>query len=115
MKRGEYDLERLEHIKTATDFILKYTKGYDQDLFLRDELLKFAVLKQLEIIGEAANYLGKELTSKYDHIDWGMIISGRNYYVHVYFSLDWTLIWETVEKYILKFSVEIEKIINDIN
>lgn len=56
MRKGEHDKERLQHILEGIDFILVHTKGKSEDDFYRDEILKYAILKQIEIIGEAANF-----------------------------------------------------------
>lgn len=86
MRKGKHDKERLQHILEAIDFINENLKNVNEEEFYRDQVLKYALLKQIEIIGEAANYLSKILQEKYNNIEWNKIVSARNIYVHQYFQ-----------------------------
>ena len=106
MKRNNSNLDRLDDIIKQVDFIKKYT-NVDEDLFYRDEVLKLAILKSLEIIGEAANQVTRDVRSKYPDIEWEKMITARNYYVHEYFAVDWTWVWASATK-----NIDFEKIKN---
>lgn len=69
MKNRTNDRARLGHILKAVDFILKHTNNKTENEFYRDDLLKYAILKQIEIIGEAANYLSNDIIEKYEKIE----------------------------------------------
>lgn len=114
MKKGDNDKEHIAHINEALVFILSYTKGKDEDLFLRDDLLKYAILKQIEIIGEAAYYLSDHLKEQYPEVEWHKIIGARHIYVHHYFQVNWLIVWEIVSDDIPKMKEDIEKIITEL-
>lgn len=114
MKRGEADKIRLEHILASIAFILSNTREKTEDEFYRDEVLKYAVQKHIEIIGEAANYLSKELIMKYTDVDWRGIVGARNIYIHAYFNIAWTEVWEIVQRDIVPLELKIEMIVKEI-
>lgn len=114
MKKGDNDNERISHIDEALSFILNHTKDKDEDSFLRDDLLKYAILKQIEIIGAAAYYLSDNLKQKYQEVEWNKIIGARHIYVHHYFQVNWLIVWEITIDDIPKMKVDIEKIINEL-
>lgn len=58
--------------------------------------MRFATIKQIEIIGEAANSLTDEIKVKYDQVQWIQIIGLRHILVHEYFGIDTLLIWQIV-------------------
>lgn len=59
-------------------------------------MIRFAAIKQLEIIGEAANHLTKEFQMKTPDISWREIISLRNVLIHEYFGVDEVLVWQII-------------------
>ena len=99
MKKTRNNIQRLQDILGQIDFIESYT-NIEEDEFYRNEVLKLAVLKSLEIIGEAASQITKDIRTNYPDMDWDKMITARNYYVHEYFSVDWNWLWQSVKKYI---------------
>lgn len=91
------DEQRLRHIREAIEEILDYTKGADLAVFKANSMLKFATIKQIEIIGEAAKYISEETITQYPEIPWKQISGLRNILVHEYFGVDTTLIWQIVQ------------------
>ncbi len=61
-------------------------------------MMRFACIKQMEIIGEASNHISKEIKSQFSKIEWEQIIGMRNLLVHEYFGIDSNLVWEIVKK-----------------
>jgi uncharacterized protein with HEPN domain len=106
MKRINSNVDRLNDIINQIDFIRKYT-NVEEDSFYRDEVLKLAILKSLEIIGEAASQVTRDVRSKYPNIKWEKMITARNYYVHEYFAVDWTWVWASAT-----INIDFEKIKN---
>ena len=81
--------------------------------FYKNKEKRYAVVRALEIIGEAAKNLSKELRSKHKEIPWKEIAGMRDKLIHWYFGIKWELVWETVKnkipvlkKQLLKISVE---------
>lgn len=59
-------------------------------------MTRFACVKQIEIIGEAANYITNETKEAFSDLEWGQIIGMRHILVHEYFGMDFDLIWQVV-------------------
>ncbi|ANI90194.1 hypothetical protein A9P82_13395 [Arachidicoccus ginsenosidimutans] len=108
------DKERLEHILDSVNFILKYTQHKTEDDFYRDDLLKYAIQKHIEIIGEAANNLSNTIIEKYDKIEWRKMIDTRHLYIHHYNGIDWTVVWKIVQQNIPTLEPAIENILKEI-
>jgi uncharacterized protein with HEPN domain len=72
--------------------IEKYIEGLNYEQFVRDEKTKDAVVRNLEIIGEAANQIPKEIQQKFSNVPWTQIIAMRNRMIHGYFAIDYRII-----------------------
>ena len=83
----------LEDIRAAMARINRYTIGLDRETFLADEKTVDAVVRNLEIIGEAARRLPDQFKQAHLEIPWPQIAGLRNRIVHDYFGLDLHLIW----------------------
>lgn len=79
------DLERLDHMIKSIKKIFSYTEDLGYEEFLTDELVQDAVIKNFEVIGEAAYHLTSELKEKYDNIEWSKIQGLRHVLVHDYY------------------------------
>ncbi|AFL85084.1 hypothetical protein Belba_2531 [Belliella baltica DSM 15883] len=96
MKGSIGDPQRIAHILEAIEEIEGYIKGVNYATFLDKSIIRFATIKQLEIIGEAANHISKELQLSTPDISWREIISLRNFLVHEYFGVDEIIIWQII-------------------
>ncbi len=83
------DIVFLEVILTACNDLLGFIKGYDEEQFLRDTLVKSGVLMQLIVIGEYGANVSDELKHKFTEVEWQQMKAARNFYVHVYNKVDW--------------------------
>ena len=111
MKGKIGDKQRLQHILEAISEIENYTDNTNIDTFFENSMMRFASIKQMEIIGEAANYLTEETTNKFFEIQWKQIIGLRNMLVHEYFGIDNDLIWQIISKDIPKLKIGVEEIL----
>ena len=68
-----------------------------EDEFLSNEMSKDAVVRNIEIIGEATKNLDEPFKKKYSKIEWKEIVGMRDRIVHFYFGLDFHLVWQTVK------------------
>ncbi len=102
----------LVHILDAISKSEKYLKGIDEKTFQQDTLIQDGVIRQIEIIGEAANRLSNILQSQYAHIPWEDIIGMRNKLIHDYFGVDIEKVWLTATQDLPALKTEIEKILN---
>jgi uncharacterized protein with HEPN domain len=74
-------------------------------------MMRFASIKQIEIIGEAANYISEETKSKFADIQWKQIVGLRHILVHEYFGIDANLIWQIISDDIPKLKEAIKEVI----
>ena len=96
MKNKPGDKQRLEHILDAIKEIQSYTEGVDLPAFLANSMMRFASIKQIEIIGEAAAYISEEIKRQFTEVEWQQIIGMRHILVHEYFGIDSQLIWQVI-------------------
>jgi uncharacterized protein with HEPN domain len=110
MRRPIGNHQRLLHILKAIKEIESYIKGSGKELFLNHSMMKYACVKQIEIIGEAANYLTTEFKTKYPQVAWGEIAGMRNILVHEYFGIDFNILWQVVTRDLPELKKQIESI-----
>ena len=72
-----------------------------------------SLIKDVEIIGEAANKVSMEVRSKYMNIPWLDIIGMRHHLIHGYFEVDLDIVWDTVTRDVQPLIVELEKILKE--
>ena len=97
MREANKNIIRLEHIVQAIERIKRYTLGKRFDDLVKDDMMYYAVVKNIEIIGEAANLLTNEFKSEHPDTQWKLITGMRNYIVHEYFQVDNTVIWDVIQ------------------
>jgi uncharacterized protein with HEPN domain len=88
----------IEDIWEAIEKIQRYVAGLDHDTFIKDDKTIDSVVRNLEIIGEAANRLTDDFRVQHPEIEWRKIIGLRNRIVHDYFSIDVEIVWEIIQK-----------------
>lgn len=76
--------------------IFTYTAGQTFDTFSANPMMKDAVAKNLEVVGESASQLSARLKSLQTHIPWDDVIGMRHRLVHHYGGTDWAVVWETI-------------------
>ena len=87
----------LRHIIDALLQIERYTDGVTYEEFLSNSLLQDGVIRQLEVMGEAARNLSEDLRNEYPKIPWRQMISLRNRMIHAYFNVNIQIIWEIIQ------------------
>lgn len=96
--RGELgDKARINHIIEAILEIETYIRGVSFEQFTDNSMMRFACIKQVEIIGEASIHLSEVLKNKFSNVEWTQIKGMRNVFVHEYFGIDDTILWEIVK------------------
>lgn len=96
MRETARDRERLIHIKEAIGRIKRYMDGVPVDTLRNDDMRYYAVVKNIEIIGEAANLLTMEFREAHPASQWKMIIGMRNYIMHEYFQVKFEVVREVL-------------------
>jgi uncharacterized protein with HEPN domain len=108
------DLSRLKHIPDACRealFFIDHGNSGDRLDLSNNRMLALSLVKELEIIGEAANNLSKDCQNRYPNVPWREIISMRNRLIHAYFGIDYNIVWQTVTENLPTLLTTIEEII----
>ena len=100
----------VEDIWESIEKIERYTEGVTRENFQNDEKTTDAVVRNLEIIGEAAGRLPKDYTDRHSEIEWVKIIGLRNRIVHEYFGVDLQIIWQILQKDLPVFKTSLKDI-----
>lgn len=93
-------VDYLQHILEAIDNIQDYTAGMDLDAFMADRKTRDAVIRNLEIIGEACNNVAKNqpaFAAEHAEVPWGFAYEMRNALSHGYFTVDNAIVWQTIQ------------------
>ena len=88
---------RIEDILHSIDKIDEYISNLNFDEFKKNEMIVDAVIRKLEIIGEAAGHIPKEIRDQHPEIPWSTMRGIRNILIHEYFGVDNVIVWETVQ------------------
>ncbi len=92
----------LSDILEAIDRVGQYVEGFSFDAFSNDQKSIDAVVRNLEIIGEAANRLPEEFKGKHPQVEWRKVVGLRNRIIHDYFGIDLKIIWQIIHADLLK-------------
>ncbi|HPG39669.1 MAG TPA: DUF86 domain-containing protein [bacterium] len=105
------DAVYLRHILDAIKRILEYLQNIDETEFKRNFLLQDGVIRQLEIIGEAAKQISQQTRNIYSNIPWKDMAGMRDKLIHDYFGLDLDQVWLTTQIDIPLLQEQIQQII----
>lgn len=114
----QHILNYLEHILTAISRINHYISDVSENVFLQDEMIQDAVIRNIEIIGEASRNIERHhlhFTVKHPEVPWSALYWMRNRVAHGYFSVDMELVWKTLEKDLPELHQQIQEIYNQLS
>lgn len=114
MRELPRDPGRLEHMLIAIDNVQKFLDGKNLDDLLNDKILFYAVVKNIEIVGEAANNLTKELMEQHPEVNWKDVIGMRHVLVHDYYNINARTAWQTAQDNLPSLKKQIEKILSSL-
>lgn len=115
MRNKSGDKIRLQHILDAIQEIESYLVAVEFDDFLQNSMMRFACVKQMEIIGEASDHVTDQVKTEFTEIEWEQIKGMRNVFVHEYFGVDANIVWEIIKSDIPKLKVRISEILDKLN
>lgn len=110
MKKRD-DIVYLYHIIESIELIEQFVEGIDIGDFIDNKMIHSAVIRQLEIIGEASKLVSDDLKNKYTAIPWKIMGDMRNILIHEYFGVDLIAVWDTVKNDIPKLKQDVNEII----
>ncbi|WP_162343031.1 HepT-like ribonuclease domain-containing protein [Cyclobacterium salsum] len=99
----------LEDIITSMDRIAEYIDGLSFNEFKKDYKTVDAVIRNFEVMGEAAKNLPIEIRSKYEDVPWDEMYLLRNKVSHEYFGFDYEIIWDVATNYYLKINLKLKE------
>ncbi len=114
MKKRSYRMFA-EDIQESIDKIEQYIKSLTYETFVENEMAVDAVIRNLEIIGEASSNIPEDMREKYPDIPWKRMIGLRNIAIHEYFGVDLTIIWEIITRNLPETKPKIRGMLNSFN
>lgn len=91
------DLAFIEHILSSINAIKEFSKEMNKEKLMSDRLKQSAIVREIEIIGEAVKNISENLKDKHPEIEWKEIVGTRDKMIHHYFGVDLNIIWNIVK------------------
>lgn len=91
------DLAFIEHILESINAIEEFSKGLDKEKLILNRLKQSAIIREIEIIGEAVKNISETLKNKHPEIAWKEISGTRDKIIHHYFGVDWNIVWDIIK------------------
>ncbi|OQX09022.1 MAG: hypothetical protein BWK80_47415 [Desulfobacteraceae bacterium IS3] len=104
------DRDYLDHIREAVRRTVSYTEQMTYEEFLEDIKTQDAVVRNIEIIGEAIKNLSEELRNRYSEIQWKSMAGMRDKLIHHYFGVNFSIVWKVAKEELPEIIKLIEKI-----
>lgn len=107
--------ELLRHILDEINFALASTSTKDYDSMVDDPILSRAVIRSLEIIGEASNKIDPDFKAANPHVEWRKITNTRHRLIHDYFGVDYEIVWNIITEKLPGLKDDISALIGELN
>ncbi|KAA6335147.1 hypothetical protein EZS27_016592 [termite gut metagenome] len=114
MREELKDKTRLMHILEAIDNLFEFTDEVNFEEYKTNKILRFAVIKNLEIIGEAAYLLTKNFRKNHPVVEWDIIIGMRHVLVHGYYQIKDEIVWATIETELKPLQEKIKLLLSEL-
>lgn len=115
MREPLRDKTRLEHILEAIERLEKHAGSLSREELETDVLRYYGIVKNIEIIGEAANMLSSQFKETHTEVEWRPISNMRNFLVHEYFQVDNDTVWVVIHSDIVELKKHILKYLSETN
>jgi uncharacterized protein with HEPN domain len=115
MSEKRPDVLLLFDILESIDKIEKYTREITFEQLIQDERTKDAILRNIQIIGEASQHIPEQLLTTHPDIDWSGVAGMRDIITHRYFRVDWNLLWTSIQEELPVLKAQITSLVRDQN
>lgn len=103
----------LHDMLEAIEKVERYTSGLSFAQFESNDLVVDAVVRNLEIIGEAAKFIPPELRARYDAVNWSRVVGFRNIVIHAYFDVDVEIVWTIATQRLVELKPVLEQMLQE--
>ena len=104
------DSARIAHILEAAQDVKNFIQGKDRSSLETEKMLLYAIVRAIEIIGEASSKISSETRSQYPDLPWRDAIGMRNQLIHAYINVDLDIVWKTATVAIPRFIEELKRL-----
>lgn len=104
-------IQFLKHIADECIYLLSISENLTKDNFLDDETLKRAVVRSLEIIGEATKKIPADFKIKWDSIQWKNMAGMRDRLIHDYMGVNYSIVWDVLKNKIPELTHQIQEVL----
>lgn len=111
MTQPPKDIIRLKHMLDAAQKAVEFIQGKTREEFDQDEALGFAIIRLLEVLGEAAKATSEQFKKAHPSIPWQQMIGTRNRLIHGYFDIDYDIIWKIINEDLPRLISDLKKVI----
>lgn len=109
------DVDFVNDIREAIQRITSYLSGMSYEAFVKDLKTQDAVIRNIEIIGEAAKGVSEELRADNPHIPWKSMAAMRDRLIHHYFGINLDIVWQVVSQELPELAPELENLVAEGN
>jgi uncharacterized protein with HEPN domain len=111
---SKHDEIRIKHMLDAVEEALTFVRNRDREHLDQDRMLVLALIKDIEIVGEAASRISDETKQAAPDIPWANITGMRNRLIHAYFDINLDILWQTVSKDLPELSAKLNQVIKTV-
>jgi len=102
----------LKHVMDSINNIKEFSEGLSKNVLLKNKLRKSAILRELEVIGEAIKNIPIDFVNKYPSVPWADFAGMRDKLIHHYFGVDWDIVWKVVKEELPELKKKIKEILD---
>ncbi|RPI33873.1 MAG: DUF86 domain-containing protein [Nitrospiraceae bacterium] len=106
--------EYIQHMLDEIDYILSQISDMNYESFLRDETLKRAFVRSIEVIGEASKKLPEHIKAMQQDIEWRKVSGMRDRLIHDYFGVDYTIVWDVASNKLPDLLAKLHALLNKV-